>query len=65
MYHDANAHLRCEDEDDALRMASHLVRELADLDVGSQIPTSRLRDLARYAERIGRWARKELKARGA
>lgn len=59
---------RCEDEDDASRMTENIMRRLGYLnvqrgsnvyDVNSRISPSDLLYIARNAERIARWARKE------
>lgn len=68
-------HRKCEDEDDAARMAESLLRELGYMnaqkgvsryDVSYDLTTDvvTMRKVAQTAERIARWARTELKRRG-
>ena len=61
-------HRLCEDDADACRMAEVILRCLGysdvkrganTLSVDEKIPKTALLDVARYAERIARWARKE------
>ena len=62
-------HELCEDEDDAARMAETILRELgytnahrgAGPDVHTHVSAAGLVTVARYSERIARWARKEAK----
>jgi len=64
-------HRKCEDEDDATRMAETILRELgySDIQKGSnrfdvrEEPSEKaLTNIARNAERIAKWARNELKS---
>lgn len=64
------SHKKCEDEDDAARMSETILRELGYTelmrgsnvyDVRDELPIDTLQKIAVNAERIGRWARAELK----
>ena len=63
-------HKKCEDEDDAARMAETIIRLLGypdvqrgpnTLDVRDILTADALGSIARSAERIARWARNEVK----
>jgi hypothetical protein len=65
-------HKKCEDDEDARRMAETILRELGYQEVRSGtnvynvkdgLPITALESIARNAERVARWAREELKGR--
>jgi hypothetical protein len=65
-------HMKCEDEDDAARFAATILRELGylQLAIGSnshsvdyRLTAETLQRIAVFSERMGRWARDELKRR--
>lgn len=66
------SHKKCEDEDDAARMAEVILRELGYSDVqkgssvfttDSRLPKATLANIAVNAERIARWARNTAKGK--
>jgi len=66
-------HRKCEDDQDARRMAESILRERGfntvesrdnRLSVDDRLSTSSLQSIARHADRIARWARKEVAGRG-
>lgn len=65
-------HKKCEDEQDATRMAENILRKLGYVDVhkgrnildaNEDLGATTLLDIARNAERIARWARAEQKGK--
>lgn len=63
-------HRKCEDDQDATRMAENILRELGytdvqrgsnQLDVQDTFSERTLLNIARNAERIAKWAREEMK----
>jgi hypothetical protein len=66
------SHRKCDDEEDAARMAATVLRHLGytqlavgpcDMSVHETISISALTTIARNCERVSKWARAEIRAR--